>query len=104
MSEYPVGQRVTVYDGDGTTYLGEGEYQGDFEAWALLAFTQTGEITLLSTPTAEKPTEDFMLDHGLVDGKNCFLKKLPENPKILMDDGSIKWGCQVWWEPANKEN
>lgn len=98
-----VGTRVNVFDGDGKTPLGEGTYQGDFEAWALLAFTETGEVTLLSTPTAEKPSDEFMLDHGLVDGQNVWIKKLPHNPKILMDDGTIKWGCQVWWEPIKEQ-
>lgn len=24
------------------------------------------------------------------------------NPKILLDDGNVVWGCQCWWGPENK--
>ena len=24
------------------------------------------------------------------------------NPKIVLDDGSVVWGCECWWGPAEK--
>jgi hypothetical protein len=24
---------------------------------------------------------------------------IEHNPKIQMDDGSVRYGCQVWWKP-----
>lgn len=102
ISTIEVGSRVKVFDGDGTTYLGEGVYEGDFEAWAIVVFDQAGNPRLLSTPMAEKPTAEVMLDNGLQDGVNCRVQRLPQNPRILLDDGTVKWGCQVWWEPAKE--
>ena len=24
------------------------------------------------------------------------------NPRIVLDDGSILWGCECWWEPVEE--
>lgn len=57
------------------SFLGWGEYVGD------------------EVPPANTDPESFMtLLHE---------NDIP-NPKIVLDNGSVVWGCQCWWGPEQK--
>lgn len=81
--------RVSVKSGDGTTPLGEGLYVEDVEVF--VAMTPNGD--LVSMRDATQPPTDVP--------PGCEIRSIGENPKILMDDGEIRYGCQVWWEPVH---
>lgn len=56
-------------------FLGWGEYVGD------------------EVPPADTDPESFLQmlhDNGI------------PNPKIVLDNGSVVWGCQCWWGPEQK--
>jgi hypothetical protein len=78
-------RRVKVWDGSGDVYLGEGNYVGDVTVY----FVVSDDGNLLSTENAEvKPVG--ILDEQIVEAKY--------NPKIILDDGKVVYGCQVWWK------
>lgn len=81
----PIGTRVVVYGGDGKTLLGEGEYVGEADVYVV----RTPEGNILSERDAtDFPTFEAEGDVEFIGG----------NPKLRMDDGTIKYGCQVWWK------
>lgn len=92
-----VGCRVKVHSGDGSKYLGEGTYVGDVPVFAVDGINAEGQRTILSNPNAMdvRPTEEEVASWGLTDWK---IRELPSNPKLVMDDGGVYYGCQVWWQ------
>jgi hypothetical protein len=79
------GKRVEVWNGDRSQYLGKGRYVGDVTTYAIL----DADGALRSMKNAEKkPTK---VPEG------CEISELPNNPKIILDDGTVVYGCQVWW-------
>ncbi len=94
--------RVKVWDGFGREYIGEGELIGRVNTYTF-AMTDHGLFTW-KDPEVLPPIEviNEMLEQG------ASLRKLKDNPKILMDDGKILYGSQCWWrkdEPTEqKEN
>lgn len=40
-------------------------------------------------------------DHVPPDDVGGFNMGLP-NPKLVMDDGTVVWGCECWWGPEEK--
>ena len=81
--------RVKVFDGTGRFLLGYGNYDVDVETYVV----QMPDGSLRSCPNAEQAPESAP--------EGAVLRKIPKNPKIIMDDGSIRYGCQVWWEKAD---
>lgn len=89
-------KRVDVYGGDGTKHLGLGYYVGNVTVYAF----EVGD-SLLSLPDCEvEPSSDIVIEMADKGGK---LIAIPDNPKIVMDDGAIHYGCQVWWHPLDGE-
>lgn len=78
--------RVKVYNGDKSRLLGFGNYTDNVPVYVMVM--PDGSLRSLGN-AEQKPDE---LPEG------AMLKKIPNNPKIVMDDGSVKYGCQVWWE------
>jgi hypothetical protein len=73
---YKIGDRVGAIlsaDSKEVRLLGYGKYAGS-------EIPPKG-ITLMGVPLAE---------FGI------------ENPKILLDDGKVVWGCECWWGPEDK--
>lgn len=88
----PIGQRVAVVSANMETFLGYGEYLGDFhnpvlvEEWARLA---------------EKHEALSVEDRAAVAAKiRAREMRFGLNPKIRLDDGREVWGYQCWWGPA----
>jgi len=83
--------RVKVWSGDRKKYLGEGTYEAD----TVVYFIVMADGSLQSCADAtDKPTD---IPEG---GK--LHKSNKDNPMILMDNGDIKYGCQVWWSKINE--
>jgi hypothetical protein len=80
-------QRVRVHDGNNENLLGEGYYVGDVPVYA---FQDPNTGVLVSMADATQP---------LVVPPGCIKHDIPSNPKIELDDGTVVYGCQVWWEP-----
>lgn len=85
--------RVKVWSGDGKTYLGEGKLV-DRET---VYFWEDGDGILSIDPPTEPPPEDVIEQ---MEQKGYTLIEWPSNPKIILDDGTIVYGCQVWWKRA----
>lgn len=85
-SKKSIGQRVRVKDGSNTSVVGFGTYEGQVDVYVV----KTAEGNLLSDSNAEVKPE-YIPPGGV-------LVKLPNNPKIRLDNGKVVYGCQVWWE------
>lgn len=83
--------RVKVMSGDGTKLVGYGNYSEDVTTY--VAVMPDG--SLRSNSNAEVP-----LDVSQVPG--AVLRKIDHNPKIVLDDGRVVYGCQVWWEEVTE--
>lgn len=90
--------RVSVYSGDGQTYLGDGEIVGYTTTYAL----QMADGSCISMENAEEYPQEF-IDEFRREGIIFDLREIKGNPKILMDDGAINYGIQVWWQPEAPE-
>jgi hypothetical protein len=86
--------RVQVWDGDGKTYLGEGELIGESKTY----FWLVGDHIESLSPADERPPQ-WLIDE--MENKGHKLIALPSNPKIQLDNGRIVFGCQVWWKRKN---
>jgi hypothetical protein len=73
--------RVRVWDGTGEKLVGEGTYVGDVKVRFVMG--DDGSIFSTDDPEVTAPPGTTVVN---------------ENPKIVMDDGSVVYGCQVWWE------
>jgi len=51
--------------------------------------------------SADKETV-HLLGYGVYEGKHLPPDFPIENPKILLDDGSVVWGYQCWWAAEDK--
>ena len=81
--------RVQVWNGDKSKYLGEGEYSEDVTVYV---FMEGGGIRSMIEAEEMPPPELVPAGSEVV--------ALPDNPKIVLDDGTVVYGCQVWWQPA----
>jgi len=80
--------RVRVWNGDRSEFLGEGEYIGNVTVY----FVRT-ESGISSAKNAEQKPDNVPEDD---------IVEAPNNPKIVLDNGQVVYGCQVWWEPAEE--
>ena len=79
---------MNVKDGSGEVDLGEGTYVGNVSVF-IIAMPDGG---LRSLENAEERPPDDMVPEG------AEVIESPDNPKIILDSGEVKYGCQVWWE------
>ena len=84
------GKRVRVWNGDRSEYLGEGNYVGNTSVYII----QMEDGSLQSNSNAETEPQDVP-EGGVV-------RKINNNPKIVLDNGQTVYGCQVWWEPVEQ--
>lgn len=87
-------KRVRVWNGDQSEFLGEGNYVGNVPVF----FIRMPDGSLRSNTDAE--TEP---DHGDVPPGGEVVR-VPNNPKIVLDNGQTVYGCQVWWEPIEHQH
>lgn len=85
--------KVKVHAGDGQEYLGVGTYVGDVPVYFIAMLD--GSIQSLNN-AEERPTPEMVAQMG---GE---LVEAGDSPKIVMDDGTVKYGCQIWWEPLEE--
>ena len=83
---FAVGLRVEVYDGSGDRLMGYGTVV-DFVTVYVRRISGGAGIHSLRCAETEFPGA----------------QAVPENPKILMDDGTVRYGCQVWFRPAHAQ-
>jgi hypothetical protein len=91
--------RVSVYSGNGESYLGLGTLVGLVTTYAI----RLPDGKLISSENAEeypKSELEALKNSGLEYGFEYSLVKTHDNPKIVMDDGKVYYGVQVWWHPA----
>jgi hypothetical protein len=88
------GQRVVVFDGKGENLVGLGRYVGEARVYIAVRGTRTNPI-LRTGKNAEIPP---ILKADEVDCQ--IISQM--NPKIVLDDGEVVYGCQVWWEPVEE--
>ena len=85
--------RVAVLDGSGKNFIGGGYLVGRVDVW--LYRTPDG---LRSATDAEKePTPEMIKEAEAV---GASFECVKGNPKIVMDNGRVVYGCQVWWTPV----
>lgn len=89
-SKLEVGTPVVVWNGNRTELLGEGKYAGE----ATVYFIRMPDGSLRSSKNAEIEPEDIPEGATVVCSEN--------NPKLILNDGQVVYGCQVWWEPIKK--
>lgn len=88
--------RVDVFDGDAVTHLGQGTYVGD----VVVYFFRRPDGHLLFNSNAEERPSDQQIK--MVEELGGSLIEMPDNPKIVLDDGRVVYGCQVWWNPIEE--
>lgn len=84
--------RVKVWNGDQSQFLGFGDYVGKVTVYAC----HMPDGSLRSSSNAEEPIPEDQIPEG------GFQTELPDNPKIILDDGRVVYGCQVWWEAVSE--
>jgi hypothetical protein len=46
----------------------------------------------------------YMFGRGVYQGRQpCARMDGYDNPKILLDDGNVVWGCECWWALETRE-
>lgn len=84
--------RVAVRDGSGAKELGKGTYVGEVAVYFIV-----GPHGITSGKNAEEPPPPETVPAG---SKVVYREG---NPKIVLDNGEVVYGCQVWWEPIDEE-
>ncbi len=87
------GDRVRVWNGNKSELLGEGKYVGE----ATIYIIQMPDGSIQSLKNAEVEPDDSEVPEGGV------VHKVENNPKMLLDNGSYVYGCQVWWETIEEK-
>lgn len=79
--------RVAVLSADQETFLGFGEYEGDFDCPKLREFFAGAADAMGYPDLAER------LRSG----------EIPQtSPRIRLDNGKTIWGCECWWGDEEK--
>ncbi len=84
--------KVEVFDGAGENFLGFGNLVGNATVYVIVK--PDGSI-ISSQNAEERPSDELIAEH------NGELITIGDNPKIILDDGRVVYGCQVWWHEAN---
>ncbi len=91
-SQIPIPCRAKVATENGTVL---GQYVGDVTVYVI----NHPRGALVSNKLAEtRPTDEEVAKIGGT------LEKIDGNPKIVLDNGEVVYGCQVWWEPLFDQN
>jgi len=85
--------KVRVWNGDQSECLGIGDYDEDVAVY----FIHMPDGSLRSISNAEQePTPDMIPEGAQV-------IKSDDNPKIVLENGEVVYGCQTWWHPLERE-
>lgn len=93
---------VDVYSGNTKTYLGRGQMNEFVTVY--LFDVPIDDIFLPALLTLDNPEEkppDELVEELRIQGVE--LREVTHNPKIVMEDGEVYYGCQIYWEQV-KEN
>ena len=85
-------RRVEVWNGDKSEFLGKGRYVGDVKVY----FVRLEDGTIVSNRNAEEQPNPELIPYG------ADIIKAGKNPKIILDNGNIVYGCQVWWQDCKE--
>lgn len=90
-----MGERVAVWSGIGAP-LGKGYIVGYVTVYYFVM--PDGSLRSLSNCERCPPRSaiEAMMKLGGI------LVESRDNPKIVLDDGTVKYGCQVWWQPIQE--
>lgn len=91
------GSKVRVYAGDGKTLLGIGTYTGDVTVWF---WRMPGGNLLSNEDAGVKPDE---VQTQAIEKEGGRIMSSEDNPRIVLEDGRVVYGCQVWWSPLKTE-
>lgn len=94
--KYPEGLRVKAVSGDGKTELGLGTYTGDVHVY--IFETEDGIVSL---DNAEQEPSQEIIDY-IVSTTGATPLEMYDNPRIILDNGKVVYGCQVWWQPVGE--
>lgn len=84
--------KVEVFEGEGGEFLGFGTIVGQVTVYAIAK----PDGSIVSLPNAEeRPSDEVIAGH---EGE---LITDEDNPKIILDNGRVVYGCQVFWHAAN---
>ena len=84
--------RVRVWSGDGQTSRGLGNLVG----YPPVFFFRGPRGVLLSHKECEeRPSPELIKE---MEEQEATLVEIPSNPKIVLDNGDVVYGCQVYWE------
>lgn len=89
------GQRVVVFDGRGELPLGLGRYVGEARVYIAVGGTKSHPIMRTGRNAEVPPILRLEEQHYEI--------VTQMNPKLVLDDGRVFYGCQVWWEPIEEE-
>lgn len=90
--EITKGTKVVVTEGPpnwGVT--AHGTYDGTVDLFALVD-PKTGDLVVSETPFSPEAKV------GMAE-----MKPILGNPRIVLEDGTVVYGCQVWWQEAEEE-
>lgn len=91
--------RVDVWAGDEQTCLGQGTYVENVTVYAVRSNANSprrGDSHIVTFPNPQvRPTEE-----QIASVEDPEILELHDNPKIVLDDGTVVYGCQVWWKRA----
>lgn len=82
-------------DDDGTVYIfGRGEYVGD----------EVPPEDIVFMGVSFRQAMEQWVKAGMVKDMEEARERLPENPKIVLDNGKVVWGCECWWGSEERFN
>lgn len=68
------------------------------EIWSATYAFHMPDGSLRSLQNAEVRPDDAVIRQMKAQGGR--LTRIRDNPKIVLDDGRVVYGCQVWWGPV----
>jgi hypothetical protein len=83
------GDKIAIWNGDQSEFLGIGEYVGTATVYAWIY-----QGVLQSNRNAENPPPDHIPKKDVM--------SIVDNPKFKLDRRFI-YGCQCWWQPVTDE-
>ena len=86
-------KRVRVWNGDQSEYLGEGTLVGNVKVY----FIRMEDGSIKSSHNAEEEPDPNTIPEGAT------VASMDDNPKIILDNGNVIYGCQCWWDVINEE-
>ena len=90
-------KRISAISGDGKENLGKGWYVGNVNVYSFRDFST---MSLHTLSNAEQRPSDQLIEAQSALGRE--LDILENNPKLVMDNGEVYYGCQVWWEEIDE--